>query len=104
MGLSPFSSSSFDMPIDVNPDPTKYKIKKVRSENGHLAVFINYDDCTNYEGDKVLVFKDTTIDQLRDQKAIDPHFSDNSDFKSPFARFRPTDGGWREAVDLINKY
>ena len=53
-------------------------------------VRINYPDCHNYEGNKILVFLDTTREELEKQKAIDPHFSDNPDFISPVARFEPT--------------
>lgn len=115
-----FSSSSYDGPtvpefnvsdhldnVDKsseklpNPDPSKWSIKRHFSKNGNLAILINYPDCTNYEGNKILVYKNTVKAALVAQRYIDPHFSNNKDFKSPFARFEPTDEGWEAAIDLL---
>jgi hypothetical protein len=81
-----------------NPDPKNYKIIKSEFINGHLIVMINYPDCTNYEGNKLLLYKFCTLEELLKQKYIDPHFSDNEKFKHPFARFEPTDEGWHYAT------
>lgn len=102
------SSSYFDKPIvketeDVrNPDPTKYKIILHKEQNGFLLVLINYPNCTNYEGNKILLYKGVTYNQLVSQKVIDPHFSENKRFKSPIARFEPTDYGWELGLKLMN--
>ena len=77
-----------------NPDPNNYKIIKSVQINDFLLLFVNYPDCTNYEGNKILLFKDTTLKRLKRQKTIDPHFSDNEKFISPIARFAPTVKGW----------
>ena len=121
MGLSPFknSSSSFDTPkCDKcgrsnyvmpkppepklpNPDPNNYEVLAAVALRGHLAIELKYPDCTNYEGHKILVFKNTTIQELMLQKTIDPHFSNNKNFKSPFARFEPTKEGWKQACNVL---
>jgi len=87
-----------------NPDPANYSILgSYYSENtGRLAVRIRYPDATNYEGVKVLVYRDTTLAQLKEQKTIDPHFSESTRFKSPFARFEPTKVGWEMARRLVD--
>jgi len=84
-----------------NPNPSKYRIRAYRMQNGHLLVDINYPDCTNYEGNKVLLFKNATIKQLKRQKRIDPHFSKSKKFKSPFARFEPTQAGWEMGLKIL---
>ncbi len=78
-----------------NPDPKNYKIKgtityqKKKGAGNFLIVRINYPDCTNFEGNKILVYEDTTIRDLQKQGGIDPHFTNNTKFKAPIARFIP---------------
>lgn len=97
------SESKGSIPIDnknfiPNPDPTNYKIVKHIYINNILLVMINYLDCTNYEGNKILLFENCTIEQLIAQKYIDPHFCDNDEFLSPIARYEPTERGWLMAM------
>ncbi|MDD5150156.1 MAG: hypothetical protein PHC28_06685 [Flavobacterium sp.] len=104
MGLfKSISSSYFDNPKpDIhNPDPLKYRIKKYMCFNGYLIIDINYPNCLNYEGNKILIYKGISINDLIDQKYIDPHFSDNNKYHSPFARFEPTNDGWDTAIQFI---
>lgn len=86
---------------DPNPDPSKYTILSYFKNNRYLMISIQYEGCTNYEGKKVLVYRDCTIDQLRTQKLIDPHFSENKKYFSPIARFEPTNFGQEMAVHFI---
>jgi hypothetical protein len=102
----PFSKAKMENLIssreqDISPNPHNYSIVKYFSANNHLVVMINYPNCTNYEGNKILVFENTSIDELKMQKLIDPHFFNSKKYKSPFARFRPTDKGWKAAISLI---
>jgi len=114
-----FSSSSFDKeqfkspgvplveefekyePRLPNPDPLNFKITKYERVDEHIIIFINYPDCTNYEGNKILVFKNLTLGDLKAQEMIDPHFSESKEFHSPIARFEPTDMGWNLAIRFI---
>ena len=129
MGLSPFSRSTYDyqqpgtapststggmkVPIVIpetiiippniippNPNPSKFKILRENLIGGFLVVEIAYEGCTNYEGKKILVFKDATYQQLIEQNSIDPHFSENEKFISPIARFEPTERGWQWACNF----
>lgn len=111
MGLPLFSSSSYDKPKTVyvekvinlpNPNPNNYKILQFIEENGWLLVRIRYLDCTNYEGEKVLLYKNCTMGKLQKQKSIDPHFTKNKKYYSPFARFEPTTEGWKTAIKIMN--
>jgi len=89
--------------VDIrNPDPNNYTIKKTEQIREYLIVFINYPNCFNYEGNKILVYKHTRINYLINQKSIDPHFSNNKKYISPIARFEPTNDGWLMAVKLCN--
>jgi hypothetical protein len=83
-----------------DPNPTNFIIRKYSEQNGHIVILINYPNCKNYEGEKVIVFKNTTWEQIRNLKEIDPHFTDEKTIK-PFARFEPTVDGWLSAVNLI---
>lgn len=118
MGIGLFrSSSSFDkkkkaiyqaslkVPSkNVNPDPSNYKIIKHKQIGFLLMVMINYPDCTNYEGNKICVFKDISILDLQSQKLIDPHFTNNKNVYAPIARFEPTDDGWYWADKFCNAF
>lgn len=103
MGMpGPFSKSSFDdnkksLP---NPKPNNYQIIRFLERNGNLIIEIKYLDCINYEGRKILVFEKCTLEELKKQKLIDPHFSENKLLKSPIARFEPTEHGWFLATHL----
>lgn len=83
--------------VPGNPNPSRYKILKEETVGSFLIVDIQYEDCKNYEGRKILVFKDVTFIDLVNQKLIDPHFCDNDKFISPVARFEPTERGWEWA-------
>lgn len=107
-----FSRSSFDStsapvyiaPVnDPNPvaNPNNYDIINYLESNGWLLIKIKYPDCKNYEGMKILLFKDVTVMDLLKQRLIDPHFSENKKYKSPFARFEPTESGWFAATSLM---
>jgi hypothetical protein len=113
MGIKLFSSSSFDRKPErvteyvtlPNPDPSNYKILEWMSyANGYLIVKIKYPDCTNYEGKKILVFKNCSLTDLKKQRKIDPHFSKNKKMFSPVARFEPTDEGWENAQKFVSLF
>jgi hypothetical protein len=86
-----------------NPDPANYKIINHKQINEYLIVQLNYPNCTNFEGEKILVFKDVTFEQLKKQKLIDPHFSNNENYFHPIARFIPTEDGWHMAEKLCGE-
>jgi len=109
MGISPFSSSCSDTNTIVeekivyknNPNPSNYKIFRKKTTGNYMLIAINYPDCKNYEGNKILLFENISLTQLRKQKLIDPHFSDNNKFHSPIARFEPTKKGWDMGLEFI---
>lgn len=84
-----------------NPRPDNYEILKTIQWDRYLIIKIKYLDCTNYEGQKILVFEGYQLKHLLAQKMIDPHFSENKDFISPIARFEPTDKGWKMAISFV---
>jgi len=95
------------VPVDVppgNPDPANYKIIDTLTVGNILIADIQYPDCKNYEGRKILVFEGVTAKSLRGQKLIDPHFSKNSKYLSPIARFEPTDRGWKMAESFAKMW
>lgn len=107
------SSSRYDTPVErivekvvvkhlPNPNPYNYVIKNDYKQGEYLIILINYPDCTNYEGNKVLLYKNVNLRDLINQKSIDPHFSNNKSKYSPIARFVPTTDGWNMAMQLIN--
>jgi len=80
------------------PDIKNYKIIKKHEEGRYLILKINYTTSKNYEGNKILVFEDCTIEELVKQGSIDPHFGEKKAYKYPIARFAPTKEGWMNAL------
>lgn len=115
MGIGPFSRSSFCIQDRCrsnpsssrvivqdprNPDPQRFRIVRIEQVGKFVIVKIQYPNCTNYEGNKVLVFEGVSIRTLKTLTAIDPHFCDSPRHLSPVARFEPTERGWSYARSL----
>jgi hypothetical protein len=86
-----------------NPNPARWEIIEHYhcgnpTGNNYLVIKIRYPDCTNYEGVKIMVYHNVSLEQLTKQVLIDPHFSDKTQWISPVARFEPTERGWDMAV------
>jgi hypothetical protein len=79
-----------------NPDPNNFSLEKVVAIGRFVIVQIYYPDCTNYEGRKILVYENVSVDEITNLNQIDPHFCEN-DHISPIARFLPTNKGWKYA-------
>jgi len=88
-------SSCGDSPVRGNPIPSRYTVRRVQPVGRNLVAMLNYPDAINFEGNKILVFEDMTIQELDQQTAIDPHFTK---FGKLLARFRPTRRGWEAAL------
>jgi hypothetical protein len=89
--------------FNSTPDPKKFRIMSEENVGDFLIVEINYEDCKNYEGNKVLVYQGTSLQDLLKQAegvGIDPHFAENKKYYSPIARFEPTDKGFEYAVSF----
>jgi len=102
MGISLMSScsvcpskSATPMPA---PNPARFEVKAAFQIGTALMVRVHYLDCTNYEGVKVLVYKNTAYEEFRGRETLDPHFAETG--QGPFARFEPTGEGWEMAVDV----
>jgi len=96
------SSPVMEEPVGVlskrlpNPDPRNFKILKIVECGNYVILKLKYPDCTNYEGQKLIVFKDTLINVVNCHE-IDPHFSKGGTI---VARLVPTDEGWAMAEAL----
>lgn len=93
--FSSYDSYSSSTP---NPDPKKFTIIKHEEVGEYLILEVKYDGCTNYEGKKILVYQGVKIIDLWKQGSLDPHFSNNKQYHSPIARFRPDKEGWTNAL------
>ena len=107
--LKLFSSSSYDSTNSnksekslPNPDPTNYNVVRYKEIGTCLVIEIKYHDCINYEGNKIMVYQNCTYSQLMRQGHIDPHFTDNENYYSPKARFKPDTNGWNNAIMYAN--
>lgn len=83
-----------------NPDPKNYQILEVYDAPlNACAVRIKYPDAKNYEGIKILVYRHPWR-IVQETKTLDPHFCNNPQCVSPFARFEPTEKGWKLAKQI----
>lgn len=104
MGVGLFkscSSSPYAAP-NSNPDPGNYKIINWETCGNYFLLLINYPDAKNFEGNKILLYKDIANPGellIRTNNKIDPHFS--KDAISPIARFEPNSRGWNNAKTFI---
>jgi len=106
MGLKIWGSScSCDEPQRIihkrlpNPNPKNFNVVRTVTIGKYLVAQVNYPDCTNYEGNKVLVFKNVTLRKFAKLDTIDPHFCDKH--LAPIARFVPTSEGWQMACNFV---
>lgn len=76
----------------ANPNPLKFNIEKYELIGNFLLTQINYPDCLNFEGRKVILFRNMSLSELQQLGCLDPHFSANGKI---IARFIPTDDGWK---------
>jgi len=85
------------------PDYTKHEILDVVEVMGWTLVKIKYDEETNYEGTKIILYACRAAELVKAPKtAFDPHFCEGNHL-SPFARFEPTDKGWNAAIEFMNQ-
>lgn len=94
----------FDKFVNPSPDPYKYKIVSFKQDGKYSLLKINYPNCTNYEGNKILLFKGYSPEKFMNIDRIDPHFIEGKDVIEdvvPIARFEPTDYGWSMGIALI---
>lgn len=106
MGMGPMKScytNYSEEAKDKNPDPSKFKIMKryngMYNKQLYDIFVVKYENCTAYEGDKILVFKGTRND-IANTMYLDPHFSKRMD--SPLIRVNPNQEGWDFLYSLFN--
>lgn len=97
MGSCGRASSGNSYPED--PIPSRFKIVRLEQHGRFVIGVINYPNCTTFNGSKILVWEDTTVDEVENMKSIDPHFLEDSKI---VARFAPTLKGKQYAIDFVN--
>lgn len=96
-----------DLASKDTPDSKHYEVVEVSEVEGHLVMKVLYPNCSHcsYEGNKVMVFLNTTALQALKWKQIDPHFRDKKNpvnalhAPGPDARFPASPDGWIDAVE-----
>lgn len=83
-------------PTKGNPNPKNFNIIESKKINNYTVLRVHYPGCTNYEGSKILVFRDTKDHDFLLE--LDPHFFRHSKL---IARFVPTAEGWDMAIKFI---
>ena len=81
-----------------NPNPFKFKVLKEEKLERGMILLVNYDGCTTFKGDKLLLLR-CHID-LKYFGKLDPHIL--GDGHIVCARFEPTPEGWSMARMAAN--
>lgn len=85
-----YTNSNID--VAPNPNPGSYRVIKVLKYSRAHVVIAHYIGCTNFEGNKVMVYQGP----YREMGVRDPHFQEHE--YSPVARFPPTELGIKLAI------
>lgn len=96
MGVSCLRRSSDGNITPPNPDPKNFVIKELHQYGDNLIILAKYPGCTTFNGDKILVLRETHIGDY--VKELDPHFSEDG---RVIARFIPTKEGMEMAKRLL---
>lgn len=103
MGCGPFgrhlSITNSYQTDPINPNPFEFRVLIVMSIGTNIVAEIEYPNCINFEGKKILVFENMSMVEFSNQVAIDPHFSSGSKL---IARFVPTEYGWARALECAD--
>lgn len=78
-----------------NPNPENFTIERIEHLGSFACAMVHYPDATNFEGRKIIVFKNATEQDIANAKVLDPHFSEDGNI---LARFRPDEEGWQDAL------
>lgn len=90
-----YSSSTSYITDSKNPNPNEFNVICELKINNFFISEVHYPNCTNYEGRKILLTKNS----VTNKQYLDPHFTDESDL---IARFVPNVYGWEAAKKLAN--
>lgn len=86
---------------NINPDPTKFKILR-RIDKGNISLIeVKFENCINYEGNKIIVMDRLQLENSIQTNNLDPHFSNKG--QTVIARFEPTIKGWEMAEEFVEK-
>lgn len=99
------------MKASMTPDPTNYEILEAEEIGRHLVVKALFPSCVkcSYEGQKVLVYYNTTALEALKWRELDPHFRPSKEPKiankapSPTARFPASPEGWIMAKEFAGR-
>jgi len=98
MGIKLFSSGRSDCGVvyPTDPNPSVFKIVSIQEFSEYTLVVVDYPNCTNFEGRKVLVM-DMSANDIMSMEKLDPHFIEGNNI---IARFVPTKKGIRLAKKI----
>ena len=81
------------------PNPKEFAIIQIKQINNHVVAKLQYPNCRNHNGLKILVWENTNLNDITMGSYIDPIMSIN-DVKL-IAEFIPTEYGWKLAEKFI---
>lgn len=73
------------------PDPYRFRVIHWQDFKASLLVEVEYPGCTTFDGRKLLVFRDMSVNELEATSVLDPHFTELE--PRLVARFRADETG-----------
>lgn len=97
--------------VSETPDASNFEIEDAKDIGPHLVLRVRYPNCATcaFEGQKVMVFLDTSLLEAIKWKTIDPHFRPAPETRlkheapPPAARFPASPQGWSDALEYANR-
>tara|TARA_R110002167_G_scaffold346501_1_gene557076 strand:+ start:158 stop:466 length:309 start_codon:yes stop_codon:yes gene_type:complete len=80
------------------PNKFNFNIMLIMNGQSYDMIYVNYPDCTTFNGDKLLVVNKDSVDGKTTN--LDPHFFEDGII---VARFPPTDEGFNLAKLIIGE-
>lgn len=97
MGLGPKLSTAAQ-PRPGEPQAHRFELIKVEQVGLNVVALVRYPDASEFDGAKVLLYRNEAVARIEAAPMLDPHFLMASAHPKPFARFEPTEEGLRAAL------
>ena len=95
--FGPKISGDYSYLQPLEPHPEVFKVLELIKGSNYLYIVVQYPHCTNFEGKKVILMKDTEPNEILYTKILDPNFYTENKI---IARFRPDEEGKKLAKQL----
>ena len=87
-------------PAPNDPIPSRFRIQHLEQYGNFVIGKVIYPNCTTFDGLKIIVWENVTVDDIYRMDVIDPHFFEDNKI---IARFAPTKNGMHYAIQFVKQ-